>query len=128
MKIGITQLLLGNMSLDDILGLCQEAGYDAVELTFGEGEGKDTDINMSSSELSGVGEKCAAAGIEISSTIANYSDTDLDSRTRALLTNAAESWAADDGKPVMASWAGPQAPFHLPRDFGTLHGALVFED
>ena len=40
----------------------------------------------------------------------------------------AESWATDDGKPVLASWAGPQEPFHLPRYFGTLHGTLVFED
>jgi len=73
MKIGITQLLLGNMSLDEVLELCQEAGYDALELTFG--EGKDTDINMSSSEISGISEKCAAAGIKISSSIAQYSDS-----------------------------------------------------
>lgn len=73
MKIGITQLLLGTMSLDEVLGLCQEAGYDALELTFG--EGKDTDINMSPSEVSTVGKKCVAAGIEIGSTIANYSDS-----------------------------------------------------
>ena len=73
MKIGITQLRLGNISLDDILGLCQEAGYEAVELTFG--EGKDTDINMSASEIKAVGEKCVAAGIEISSVMAKYSDS-----------------------------------------------------
>ena len=73
MKIGITQLLLGNMSLDDVLGLCLDAGYDAIELTFG--EDKELDINMSPSEISRVGEKCAMAGIEISSTIANYSDS-----------------------------------------------------
>ena len=73
MKIGITQLLLGNMSLDDVLGLCLDAGYDAIELTFG--EDKELDIKMSPSEISRVGEKCAMAGIEISSTIANYSDS-----------------------------------------------------
>ncbi len=73
MKIGITQLLLGNMSLDDVLGLCLDAEYEAIELTFG--EGKELDINMSPSEIAGVGEKCAMAGIEISSTIANYSDS-----------------------------------------------------
>ena len=73
MKIGITQLLLGNMSLDDVLGLCLDAEYEAIELTFS--EGKELDINMSPSEIAGVGEKCAMAGIEISSTIANYSDS-----------------------------------------------------
>ena len=72
MKIGITQLLLGNMSLDDILGLCLDAGYEAIELTFG--EGKYLDINMSPSEIAQIGEKCAVAGIEISSAIANYND------------------------------------------------------
>ena len=73
MKIGITQLLLGNMSLDDVFGLCIDAGYDAIELTFG--EGKELDIDMSPSEIAGVGEKCAMAGIEISSIIANYGDS-----------------------------------------------------
>lgn len=72
MKIGVTQIILSNMSLDDTLGLCQEAGYDAVELTFR--EGADTDINMSTSEIKGVSEKCAAAGIEISSITAGYSE------------------------------------------------------
>ena len=73
MKIGITQLLLGNMSLDDVLGLCLDAGYEAIELTFG--EGKELDIDMSPSEIAGVGERCATVGIEISSTIANYNDS-----------------------------------------------------
>ena len=72
MKIGITQIILRNMSLDDTLELCQEAGYDAVELTFG--EDKDTDINMSSSEIAAVGERCATVGIEISSIVAGYRD------------------------------------------------------
>lgn len=72
MKIGVTQIILGNMSLNDTLGLCQEAGYEAVELVFR--EGKDLDVNMSASELKGVGEKCAAAGVEIGSVIASYSD------------------------------------------------------
>ena len=60
------------MSLDDTLSLCQDAGYDAVELTFG--EGKDTDINMNDSELQGIAAKCEAAGIEISSITAGYAD------------------------------------------------------
>ena len=75
MKIGITQLLLGNMSLDDVLDLCLDAGYEAIELTFG--EGKELDIDMSPSEIARVGEKCASAGIEISSTIANYNDSGI---------------------------------------------------
>ena len=73
MKIGITQLVLGNMALDDVLGLCLDAGYEAIELTFG--EGKELDIDMSPSEITRVGEKCATAGIEISSIIANYNDS-----------------------------------------------------
>lgn len=72
MKIGVTQIILGNMPLADTLALCQEAGYDAVELCFE--EDRDTDINMSESELKAVRESCAAAGIEISSVAANYQD------------------------------------------------------
>ena len=36
MKIGVTQIILGKMTLDETLDLCQEAGYEAVELVFGE--------------------------------------------------------------------------------------------
>ena len=72
MKIGITQIILGNMSLAGTLALCQEAGYDAVELCFD--EERDTDINMSLSEIQTVGESCVAAGIEVSSVIGNYRD------------------------------------------------------
>ena len=72
MKIGVTQIILGGMSLDDTLSLCQDAGYDAVELTFGEGQ--DTDINMSDTEIRGIATKCAEAGIEISSITAGYAD------------------------------------------------------
>ncbi len=72
MKIGVTQIILSNMSLDDTLGLCQEAGYEAVELTFR--DGKDLNADMSTSEIQGVGGKCAAAGIEIGSVIASYAD------------------------------------------------------
>ena len=31
MKIGVTQIILGKMSLDDTLALCKEAGYEATE-------------------------------------------------------------------------------------------------
>lgn len=83
MKIGVTQIILGGMSLADTLALCQDAGYDAVELTFGEGQ--DTDINMSDTELRGIAATCEAAGVEISSITAGYSD-----RGNLLSTDAAE--------------------------------------
>jgi len=60
------------MSLDETLELCQEAGYEAVELTFREGGA--LDINMSESEIKEVGEKCATAGIEIASVIGSYKE------------------------------------------------------
>ena len=72
MKIGVTQIILLNMSLDDTLGLCQEAGYEAIELVFR--DEKDLDASMSASEIQGVGERCEAAGVEISSVIASYGD------------------------------------------------------
>ena len=34
MKIGVTQIILRNLSLDDTLGLCQDAGYEAIELVL----------------------------------------------------------------------------------------------
>jgi len=72
MKIGITQIVVSRMSLDECLNLCKEAGYEAIELSFR--EGGELDINMSESEIREVGEKCAAAGVEISSVIGGYSD------------------------------------------------------
>ena len=72
MKIGITQIVISRMSLDECLDLCKEAGYEAIELSFR--EGGDPDINMGESEIKEVGEKCAAAGVEISSVIGGYSD------------------------------------------------------
>ncbi len=72
MKIGVTQIILGGMSLEETLSLCQDAGYDAVELTFT--EGSDTDITMSDTELQGIAAQCAEAGIEIGSITAGYAD------------------------------------------------------
>ena len=72
MKIGITQLVLGDMSLDETLALCREAGYEAVELVFT--EGKDLDVRMSEEEIRRVGEACGKAGVEIGSVIAHYAD------------------------------------------------------
>ncbi len=49
--------------------------------------------------------------------------------------NAGEVWRwnlvaavrAEDGKLISASWSSAEEPFHLPRDNGTLYGALAFE-
>jgi len=83
MKIGITQIVLGEMSLEDTLALCAEAGYEAVELVFT--EDKDLNVDLSDAELVSVRERCSAAGVEISSVIANYAD-----RGNLLSRNAAE--------------------------------------
>ena len=72
MKIGVTQIILGELSLDDTIALCQEAGYEALELVFG--EGRDPDVDMSDDEIRGVRKKCDDAGIEISSSIGWYAD------------------------------------------------------
>ena len=39
MKIGVTQIILGRLSLDETLELCGVAGYESLELVFGEGGG-----------------------------------------------------------------------------------------
>jgi len=72
MKIGVTQIILGDWSLDDTLGLCQEAGYEALELVFG--AGRDPDVDMSDDEIRAVKSKCDAAGVEVTSAIAWYED------------------------------------------------------
>ena len=71
MKIGVTQIILGTMSLDDTLGLCRDAGYEAVELTF-PAAGKDLNVDMSDDELESVTRRCAAAGVAIVAAIAHY--------------------------------------------------------
>lgn len=73
MKIGITQFALGKVSLDQILSLCQEAGYQAMELVFAE-DGRDLNMNMGDEELKKVGQRCAAAGVEITSVVALYAE------------------------------------------------------
>lgn len=84
MKIGITQIILGNTSLGDTLSLCAEAGYEAVELVFA--EDKDLRIDMSIAELDDVAAACRAAEIEIASVIAqpkargNLLSSDADER------------------------------------------------
>ena len=69
MKIGVTQIVLGRMSLDDTLELCQDAGYEALELVFS--PGKDLEVYMSEPELGQVAKRCEGAGVEITSVIAN---------------------------------------------------------
>jgi len=65
MKIGITQIILGNISVDDTINLCQNAGYEAVELTVREG----TDLHPALSELEfrEIANKFSMANIEIAS-------------------------------------------------------------
>ena len=72
MKLGITQIVLGDMSLDQTLTLCNAAGYDAVELTFD--ERKDLSVDMSDSELSDVADRCQSAEVEVTSVIASFAE------------------------------------------------------
>ncbi len=71
MKVGITQIVISNMSLDESLALCKEAGYECIELSFR--EGGSLDINMSDTDIKAVRKKCDAAGVDISSVIGGYS-------------------------------------------------------
>ncbi|HJP28975.1 MAG TPA: sugar phosphate isomerase/epimerase family protein [Candidatus Latescibacteria bacterium] len=73
MKIGVTQIILGDMSLDDTLALCADAGYEAVELTF-TAEGKDLNIDMSVDELSSVAGRCREAGVTIAAILGHYAE------------------------------------------------------
>ncbi|MBD3182190.1 TIM barrel protein [Candidatus Poribacteria bacterium] len=72
MKIGITQIIISSMTLEESLDLCKEAGYECIELSFR--EGGTLDINMSDSDIKEVGKKCADAGVKISSLIGGYSN------------------------------------------------------
>lgn len=72
MKIGVTQIILQGKSLDDVLKLCQEAGYETLELFFL--EGGDLDINLSDEAIQQVGAQCRAAGIDIVSLLAWYKE------------------------------------------------------
>lgn len=73
MKIGVTQIILGDMSLEDTLTLCSDAGYEAVELTFS-ATGKDLNIDMSNEELKEVSERCADAGVTIAAVLGHYAE------------------------------------------------------
>jgi len=65
MKIGVTQIILGDMSIDDTIDLCQVAGYQAVELTFR--DGKDIHVDLDDDDIRAVAEKFDEASIEITS-------------------------------------------------------------
>lgn len=72
MKIGITQIILRKYSLDEIIALCQRAGYEIIELVFS--EGGDPDVNMSDADLKALRARLDAAGIEVTSVIAHYKE------------------------------------------------------
>jgi len=72
-KIGVTQIILGDMGLDETLGICVEAGYEAVVLTFS-ASGKDLNIDMSADELSGVVRRCSDAGVSIAAVLGHYAE------------------------------------------------------
>ena len=72
MKIGVTQVILPGLKLDEILDLCREAGYQALELVFG--EGGEPEVGMTPTEVKAVGKRCRDAGVEIGSVIAHYAD------------------------------------------------------
>ena len=65
MKIGVTQIIQGNMSVDNTIGLCQTAGYQAVELTFR--DGKDIHVDLNNDKIRAVADKFHEADIEITS-------------------------------------------------------------
>ncbi len=73
MKIGVTQIILSKLSLDQVLKLCQEAGYNIVELTFT--EGGDPDINASPAEIEEIKGRFQEAGVEITSILGRYADS-----------------------------------------------------
>ena len=61
MKIGVTQIILGNMSIDDTIDLCRAAGYQAVELTFR--DGKDIHVDLDDDHIRAVAKKFYEADI-----------------------------------------------------------------
>ena len=72
MNIGITQIILGKMSLEETLDLCHEAGYESIELVFS--EDKDLNVEMNAAELAQVKSRCQEAKVEIASVIAWYNE------------------------------------------------------
>lgn len=72
MKIGVTQIILRDYTADQVLQLCKDAGYEAVELVFS--EGRNPDVNLSRAEIEAIGRKFADAGVAITSAGANYAE------------------------------------------------------
>jgi L-ribulose-5-phosphate 3-epimerase len=72
MLIGITQLCLRDMSLDEVLAFCKEAEYECVELAFQ--PGGDPDSEGDDDHVREARAKCEAAGIVIGSTIMTGAD------------------------------------------------------
>ena len=72
MKIGVTQIVLGDWPLSEVRSLCTEAGYQAVELFFR--EGGDPDIELPEDEIRRIGQEFSSAGIEVTSVIAWHKD------------------------------------------------------
>lgn len=72
MKIGVTQIILGKYSLDQVIELCRTAGYDIIELVFR--EGNDPDINITDEELVHLNQRFKEQGIEVTSLLGNYAD------------------------------------------------------
>ncbi|NLN18462.1 MAG: sugar phosphate isomerase/epimerase [Firmicutes bacterium] len=94
MKIGVSQIIVPG-GVDNLLQLCRDAGYEAVELSFG--EGRDPDINLDGAGLKDIVERCRQAGVVISSLIARYkqgsflsSDPNLRDWARKSLSRALE--------------------------------------
>lgn len=81
MKIGITQLVVGDLTVDQLLELCRAAGYEAVELVFR--PGKELHPEMSAAELAALRQKVEGAGVAISSVIAGLGVGNLLSRDPA---------------------------------------------
>jgi hexulose-6-phosphate isomerase len=67
MKIGITQMVLPNMTLDEVLNFCQEAGYECLELFIH--PGGELHPNLTDDEVAQVRRKCERAGIELASMV-----------------------------------------------------------
>lgn len=88
MKIGVTQIIVPG-SLKDLLQLCQDAGYEAVELSFG--EGRDPDINLDDAGIKAVAQQCREAGVALTSLIARYKSGSYLSRDPELRQAARKS-------------------------------------
>jgi sugar phosphate isomerase/epimerase len=72
MTIGISQLVLGDATLEETLDVCRAARYEAVELVFK--GGKDLDVDLGNSELRAIKGRCESSGVRVTSVIALTQD------------------------------------------------------